>query len=942
MLLIDKQIGRYKIRRKIGAGGMGEVYLAHDAQLDRTVALKILSGEFAADDVSRHRFKQEARAVSALNHPNILTIHEIGETEEGYFIATEYVEGETLRGYLRDSPLRVVEAVRIAEQIAQALVAAHNAGIVHRDIKPENVMMRRDGYVKVLDFGLAKSNRIGQNGDYENTAQIVNTVPGMVMGSVRYMSPEQARGLAVDERTDLWSLGAVLYEMLAGCAPFQEATITDTLAALIHLEPAPLVNLAPNAPTELNRIVFKALRKDPEERYQNAKDLALDLKNLLYDIEHEISLENKVRQTVPTGDINENPTLMHDSASISSPPSAPAVSTSISSAEYLVNQVKTYKPQIFLIGLALTALIAALGFGAYYWAGDKSKTSSLFEKTQVSKLSSDGKVQLPAISPDGKYVAYASGEVGGFSVVVRQLATDSMVTLVPSSPLVIKSVNFSPDGDYVFYTQLTADYTFGTLYRVPTLGGAPKKIAEDVDSDVSFSPDGKQFAFMRHNSGEDTDEIHVSDARGANVRRLASTSQTELSSFTAPTWSPDGTKILVGTTKRQTGTGAKMTLAEISAADGNIKTFGTKEWSLISNPIWLKDNSGFLMIAKESDDAPRQIWRIAYPGGESYPVTNDTNSYSGFGISSDNRTLSAVIYNELSSVHSYAPETKELIQLTAESPNLEGSAGVAQIKDGTIIFNRREGKDMNLWAMSADGKNEKRLIDDAGINNNPVASPDGNYIVFNSNRSKTSSLWRIDAADGAHPVQLSAPVSDESDMNPQITPDGKTVIFLRRSGGGKRSKLFKTSIDGGQAAPLAGVGQTIEIWQPNLSPDGKRLVYMSFNQANNEKKLQIVRFDGENLGVIENTFEYKLIDRFKWSPDGKSITYLSSEGIPNLWKLPLDGSPPQPITNFKSGRIFNFSWSADGKNLFITRGIVSNNLVLIKDATLTNDQTKIK
>ncbi len=519
---------------------MGEVYLAHDAALNRTVALKILSGEFLDDELRQHRFKQEARAISALNHPNILTIHEIGKAEEGYFIATEFVEGETLRDYLKDSPLRIVQAVRIAEQIAQALVAAHAAGIVHRDIKPENVMIRRDGYVKVLDFGLAKPNRAVQNDVNENpTAQIVNTMPGMVMGSVRYMSPEQARGQEVDGRTDIWSLGVCLYEMVTGRSPFQGATTSDTLAALIHLEPAPLASLAPNAPTELNRIVRKALQKDLNERYQNAADLALDLKNLLYNIEHEISLENNVRQPNRTGDINENPTVIHQTASAGTP--AHVSTASISSAEYIVNQVKSHKLKAFLFGFGFIGVVAALCFGAFLLFGDKSKTSAPFEKTQVSRLSSDGKVQIPAVSPDGKYVAYTSGEAGNRSLVVRQLATDSLVTLIPATSSVIKTVNFSPDGDYIFYTQLSNDYTIGTLYRLPTLGGTPKKILEDVDSEVSFSPDAKQIAFMRHAPREGGDEICIVDANGENLRRIISTNQTDFNFFTAPACRPTAT-----------------------------------------------------------------------------------------------------------------------------------------------------------------------------------------------------------------------------------------------------------------------------------------------------------------------------------------------------------------------------------------------------------------
>ncbi|HVF46249.1 MAG TPA: serine/threonine-protein kinase, partial [Pyrinomonadaceae bacterium] len=279
-MLTGEKFGRYEIRSKIGEGGMGEVYLAHDAELERKIAIKLLSGEFTTDEERRARFRQEARVISALNHPNIITIYEIGENEHGSFLITEYVEGRTLRDVMRRDSLTIPKILRMVEQAALALVAAHAERIVHRDIKPENIMVRSDGIVKLLDFGLAKAN-LSMNGGEEN-----KTMPGTVMGSARYMSPEQARGLDVDERTDVWSLGIVLYEMLTGRAPFEGKTATDTIAEVIYKDPEPIGHLLPNLPVELQRIIRKSLQKDRDERYQSMKDFALDIKDLLYDYEH--------------------------------------------------------------------------------------------------------------------------------------------------------------------------------------------------------------------------------------------------------------------------------------------------------------------------------------------------------------------------------------------------------------------------------------------------------------------------------------------------------------------------------------------------------------------------------------------------------------------------------------------------------------------------------
>src|SRR2546428_7507970 len=274
---IGTKLGRYEIRAQIGAGGMGEVYLAQDTKLDRKVALKILPADVAADLGRMNRFVQEAKAASALNHPNILTIYEVDETDSCRFIAAEFIDGETLRQRMRGAPMKLGELLEPATQIASALAAAHAAGIVHRDIKPENVMLRRDGIVKVLDFGLAKLTQPeALTVDTQAaTKPLVHTEPGTVMGTVAYMSPEQVRGLDLDARTDVWSLGVVLYEMLAGQAPFAGDTSSHVGVSILEKEPVPIARYAPEAPAELQRIVRKALAKHRDERYQTARDLLI-------------------------------------------------------------------------------------------------------------------------------------------------------------------------------------------------------------------------------------------------------------------------------------------------------------------------------------------------------------------------------------------------------------------------------------------------------------------------------------------------------------------------------------------------------------------------------------------------------------------------------------------------------------------------------------------
>jgi eukaryotic-like serine/threonine-protein kinase len=368
------KIEHYVILFPLGAGGMGEVYLAEDARLHRKLALKLLSAEFTQDETRVRRFQQEARAASALNHPNIITIFEIGQSEGRHFIATEYIDGQTLRDRMNSDPLRLREGINIAIQVARALAMAHDNGIIHRDIKPENVMLRTDGYVKTLDFGLAKLTEksgelyLSSSDPDAITKSLVKTDPGIVMGTVSYMSPEQARGAKVDARTDIFSLGILLYEMIAGRKPFEGATISDVIALILYKDPPPLARYSPEVPTELERIAHKALAKDREERYQTAKDLAIDLRRLRQHLDVEAELERSrplgsfkdALTRTTSGDqktvlpSNDRVTTIMDSGAASEAP------RSTSSAEYIVTEIKRHKKSAAFIAAMLAVAIASV------------------------------------------------------------------------------------------------------------------------------------------------------------------------------------------------------------------------------------------------------------------------------------------------------------------------------------------------------------------------------------------------------------------------------------------------------------------------------------------------------------------------------------------------------------------------------------------------------
>src|SRR3989442_1150026 len=360
--IVGKQISHYQVGSRIGRGGMGEVFLAHDTSLGRKVALKLLRSDFTRNEERLRRFRQEARAASALNHPNILTIHEIGHDGSLHFMATEYVEGETLRQHLSGARITVGQTLDVAVQVASALAAAHQAGIIHRDIKPENIMVRSDGNVKVLDFGLAKLAQPKTIDTAAPTLPKVETEPGVVMGTFSYMSPEQARGLAVDARTDIWSLGVMIYEMAAGRQPFEGETASDVMSLILQKEPLALAHSWPEVPAELERIVRKALRKDREERYQTIKDLLIDLRNLRKELELSAEME---RSAPPIS-----------GRAMSSGQSAAATAHSASSAEYIVTEIKQHKRGL-AVALAAMILLSVAGIAYYFGRGGKTAIDSI-------------------------------------------------------------------------------------------------------------------------------------------------------------------------------------------------------------------------------------------------------------------------------------------------------------------------------------------------------------------------------------------------------------------------------------------------------------------------------------------------------------------------------------------------------------------------------------
>jgi serine/threonine protein kinase/Tol biopolymer transport system component len=491
---VGETLGPYQILSVLGAGGMGTVYLAHDTRLGRKIALKLLPSQFTNDKDRLRRFQQEARAASALNHPNILTVHEIEQKADLHYIATEFIDGLTLRQRISNGPMNLAEALKVAIQVATALEAAHAAGIAHRDIKPENVMIRSDGYVKVLDFGLAKLTEHPSTVESDELVQFaINTDPGVVMGTPRYMSPEQARGLDVDARTDIFSLGVMIYEMVSGSVPFDGATPSDVIAALLKDEPEPLAESIPEFPTELDRIVNRALSKNRDKRYQTIAELFADLEHL-------------------TDQIQLNPKLGH-------PGSAGSLSRVISSRDEPLTAPRLFKstdPEVFKEtesierkkrGLGFVFVMSALVLVTVISVIFLTRPAVITPRVMINQNGRrltyrPGFVTASRFKPDGNGVVYSAGFDGQpLELFVGDLrGSEARSVKIPSAAL--KAV--SPTGDIAVLFDYELSWNEGrngTLALVPANGAEPRVLMEGVD-EVAFTPDGTGLAIVRASMGE--------------------------------------------------------------------------------------------------------------------------------------------------------------------------------------------------------------------------------------------------------------------------------------------------------------------------------------------------------------------------------------------------------------------------------------------------------
>jgi Tol biopolymer transport system component len=813
------------------------------------------------------------------------------------------------------------EALEIAIQVAAALVAAHRVNIVHRDIKPENIMIRReDGLVKVLDFGLAKITApIPTSANSEIATQLMaNTSPGVVMGTAAYMSPEQARGDTVDERTDIWSLGVVLYEMVAGCSPFVAASSNEIISAILSKEPPPpLARYSHLVPARLEEIVEKALTKNRDERYQTSKDLLIDLKRLKKSLELKAGIE---RSTSPeTFGLSPSGGQLSDAKITPSEGRTPNTQPA-SSAEYIVNQVKSHKRGVIVLVIVSVGLLAALSVYKYFnRGGSGSRYGANSQRMKVRKLTSNSRATTAAISPDGKYVVHSQEDGGRQSLWLKQVATLSEVQIVPPADVKYFGSTFTPNGSYVYYVMEEKNRSTG-VYQISAVGGTPRKILGGLEGPVTLSPDGKRFAFVRLNPGQSETSLWTANADGSGERKLSTRKRSEAFDTdvgVGPAWSPNGRVIACSVEGTDAG-GGYHTVVGVNVESGEQKPITTHRWYAGGQVAWRTDGGGLVLVGSE------QVWQLSYPKGEARKVTNDANSYIGISLTADSGALVTVQSDNESSIW-VAPSDDLGSAHPVTSGAFEGFRGLSWTPDGKIVYSSKAIGNWDIWLMAADGTGRKQLTVDEGTEDQPSVSADGRYIAFASLRTGTRHIWRINI-DGSDPQQLT---NGPGEGWPECSPDGKWVVYVSFAASDPYN-LWKVPIEGGDPVPVTGMISTV----PAISPDGKLIAFRSVDAADQRIKLSVMSFeDGRLLKAFDiqpTTIIMGDYKELRWTPDGGGLAYIDTRtGAANIWARPLDGGPERQLTDFKSEQIFKFAWSRDGKHLAVTRGAMMKDVILI-------------
>ncbi len=945
-------ISHYRIVSPIASGGMGEVYLAEDEKLGRRVALKILPEDILADRNRLRRFRREAEAISALNHPNILTIFEFGSDNDVHFLASEFVKGETLRARLKNGRLTLHDTLEIATQIASALCAAHEAGVVHRDIKPENVMIRDDGYVKVLDFGLAKLTE-QMSWDSVNVTKEFLSQPGVIMGTVSYMSPEQARARSTDARSDIFSFGVVLFEMLTGHVPFAGETTPDVIAGIIQSEPRTASSYNGSVPDEMDRIIAKCLEKDRDIRYQTAADLLADLKRLSKSSE-------LTAKTTP---------FLSKSRGFSS--------TSGTAATELISNAQTTESKIrwSIRSAALPVLAIFLMTGAavwLFWQFNKNTDSDSFDALRPVRLAAwksglasfytdyrashngrmiaysstqngeseeiyvkqiaggeairmtkgEWKNHSPIWSPDDQHIAYVSRREGQAGIYVCPFLGGAAVSLKMIGGGKISLRHWSKDGAAIFYE------LDGNLYRLDLETKEAEQLTDfpvspPLEKYFSFSPDEERIAYCDNRAGEG--DIWIMERTGGTPQRLTSDKDNKL----RPRWHPDGKRILYNVIRDRR---KHINLVYTDGRPPVQVTRGDGDYELID--VSADGTKIFYTTWEKRSD----ISRVKIESGEEFEVAAGLESEFWTDVSPDGRSI---LFQTNAAPHltPFLHDSSVIIvkSLTDQSPqlSLKGYNPRWLPDSRRIAFLRwqKAEQKFNLWLVNTDTGEEKKLTTD-GVSpleygmmpvdrfeiGNFNWSPDGKQFVYLD--SKKQNIWTAS-------VELPEKFNQANNDNPNVlyysplwSPDGEQIVYISVKASERTQKWSIWLTEQSKATEIFSTPASLRLL--GWSASGKELFLEMTDGAMISSPLDVKLVQVSTTGEdrIITTFKNIYVSSMTLSTDGKAVAFTArQDDVDNIWTASTNGGEAKKITANRNSRLFFGSpeWTPDGKTIFFDK-----------------------